>query len=64
VRQVWVVHRISGTEHFRVKGHHGKYVPLTGPPPNNNMRYSHATQVPLLRQDRRPNRRVRRHHPT
>jgi protein FRG1 len=32
VRQVWVVHRISGTEHFRVKGHHGKYVPLIGPP--------------------------------
>lgn len=30
VRQVWVVNRISGTEHFRFKGHHGKCVP---PPP-------------------------------
>ena len=28
VRQVWVVNRISGTEHYRFKGHHGKYVHL------------------------------------
>ncbi|KAK1837145.1 FRG1-like family protein [Podospora conica] len=26
VRQVWVVNRISGTEHFRFKGHHGKFL--------------------------------------
>jgi protein FRG1 len=26
VRQVWVVNRVSGTEHFRFKGHHGRYV--------------------------------------
>lgn len=26
VRQVWVANRIAGTEHFRFKGHHGKYV--------------------------------------
>jgi protein FRG1 len=25
VRQVWVANRIVGTEHFRLKGHHGKY---------------------------------------
>lgn len=24
VRQVWVVNRISGTEHYTLKGHHGK----------------------------------------
>lgn len=28
VRQVWVVNRISGTEHFRFKGHHGKCASL------------------------------------
>lgn len=27
VRQVWVANRIAGTDHFRFKGHHGKYVP-------------------------------------
>ncbi|KAK4241558.1 FRG1-like family-domain-containing protein [Achaetomium macrosporum] len=26
VRQVWVANRIVGTEHFRFKGHHGKYL--------------------------------------
>lgn len=26
VRQVWVANRIVGTEHYRFKGHHGKYV--------------------------------------
>jgi protein FRG1 len=26
VRQVWVANRIVGTEHFRIKGHHGKYL--------------------------------------
>ncbi len=26
VRQVWVANRIVGTDHFRFKGHHGKYV--------------------------------------
>lgn len=26
VRQVWVANRIIGTEHFRFKGHHGKYL--------------------------------------
>ncbi|KAK4116303.1 actin-crosslinking protein [Canariomyces notabilis] len=26
VRQVWVANRIAGTEHFRFKGHHGKYL--------------------------------------
>lgn len=26
VRQVWVANRIAGTEHFRFKGHHGRYV--------------------------------------
>lgn len=26
VRQVWVASRIVGTEHFRFKGHHGKYL--------------------------------------
>ncbi|KAK4128647.1 actin-crosslinking protein [Parathielavia appendiculata] len=26
VRQVWVANRIVGTEHFRLKGHHGKYL--------------------------------------
>ncbi|OAA35019.1 FRG1-like family protein [Beauveria brongniartii RCEF 3172] len=26
VRQVWVANRISGTEHFRFKGHHGRYL--------------------------------------
>ncbi|KAK4251777.1 hypothetical protein C7999DRAFT_27455, partial [Corynascus novoguineensis] len=25
VRQVWVANRIVGTEHYRFKGHHGKY---------------------------------------
>lgn len=34
VRQVWVANRIAGTEHFRFKGHHGKYaVTLPFPPP-------------------------------
>ncbi|KAK5992477.1 hypothetical protein PT974_05884 [Cladobotryum mycophilum] len=28
VRQVWVANRISNTEHFRLKGHHGNYIPL------------------------------------
>ena len=35
VRQVWVANRIVGTEHFRLKGHHGKYVspvPVISPP--------------------------------
>ena len=27
VRQVWVANRIAGTEHFRFKGHHGRFVP-------------------------------------
>ncbi|KAM3436984.1 hypothetical protein NHJ13734_004831 [Beauveria thailandica] len=26
VRQVWVANRIAGTEHFRFKGHHGRYL--------------------------------------
>lgn len=26
VRQVWVANRIAGTEHFRFKGHHGRFV--------------------------------------
>jgi FRG1-like family. len=26
VRQVWVANKIPGTEHFRLKGHHGKWV--------------------------------------
>lgn len=26
VRQVWIANRISGTEHFRFKGHHGRLV--------------------------------------
>lgn len=26
VRQVWVANRVAGTEHFRFKGHHGRYV--------------------------------------
>ncbi|KAK0631960.1 FRG1-like protein [Immersiella caudata] len=26
VRQVWVANRIVGTEHYRFKGHHGKYL--------------------------------------
>ncbi|KAK1757359.1 FRG1-like family-domain-containing protein [Echria macrotheca] len=26
VRQVWVANRIVGTEHFRFKGHHGRYL--------------------------------------
>ncbi|VUC35827.1 unnamed protein product [Clonostachys rosea] len=26
VRQVWVANRVSGTESFRLKGHHGKYL--------------------------------------
>ncbi|KYK57610.1 FRG1-like family protein [Drechmeria coniospora] len=26
VRQVWVAHKISGTDHHRFKGHHGRYV--------------------------------------
>ncbi|GAB1310551.1 Actin-crosslinking protein [Madurella fahalii] len=26
VRQVWVANRIAGTDHFRFKGHHGKYL--------------------------------------
>ncbi|KAH6681122.1 FRG1-like family protein [Plectosphaerella plurivora] len=26
VRQVWVMNRVSGTEHFRFKGHHGRYL--------------------------------------
>ncbi|KAL2142730.1 hypothetical protein VTI28DRAFT_818 [Corynascus sepedonium] len=26
VRQVWVANRIVGTEHYRLKGHHGKYL--------------------------------------
>lgn len=34
VRQVWVVNRISGTEHFRLKGHHGKCVSPLPPPPS------------------------------
>jgi protein FRG1 len=29
VRQVWVANKIVGTDHFRFKGHHGKYVDLT-----------------------------------
>ena len=28
VRQVWIANRIAGTEHFRIKGHHGKCVLL------------------------------------
>lgn len=31
VRQVWVVNRVSGTEHFRFKGHHGRCVLLLLP---------------------------------
>jgi protein FRG1 len=26
VRQVWVANRVAGTENFRFKGHHGRYV--------------------------------------
>jgi protein FRG1 len=26
VRQVWVANKIVGTDHFRLRGHHGKYV--------------------------------------
>ncbi len=26
VKQVWVANRVVGTDHFRFKGHHGKYV--------------------------------------
>lgn len=26
VRQVWVANKIAGTEHFRFKGHHGRYL--------------------------------------
>ncbi|EGR47268.1 uncharacterized protein TRIREDRAFT_64794 [Trichoderma reesei QM6a] len=26
VRQVWVANRVAGTEHFRFKGHHGRYL--------------------------------------
>ncbi|TQV96461.1 hypothetical protein V2A60_003139 [Cordyceps javanica] len=26
VRQVWIANRIAGTEHFRFKGHHGRYL--------------------------------------
>lgn len=26
VRQVWVANRVAGTEYFRFKGHHGRYV--------------------------------------
>lgn len=26
VRQVWVANRIAGTEHFRFRGHHGRYL--------------------------------------
>ncbi|KAL2125053.1 hypothetical protein VTJ04DRAFT_1418 [Mycothermus thermophilus] len=26
VRQVWVANRVPGTDHFRFKGHHGKYL--------------------------------------
>lgn len=30
VRQVWVSNRIAGTEHFRFKGHHGRYLSCDG----------------------------------
>ena len=33
VRQVWVANKIVGTDHFRFKGHHGKYVSTRSPPP-------------------------------
>lgn len=31
VRQVWVANRVAGTEHFRFKGHHGRYVAMIHP---------------------------------
>ena len=31
VRQVWVANKIVGTEHFRLRGHHGKYVIASHP---------------------------------
>jgi len=30
VRQVWVANRVAGTENFRFKGHHGRYVAPRG----------------------------------
>lgn len=58
VRQVWVANRIVGTEHFRLKGHHGKYaspVPVISPPPFTNppltnllSRYLSCTKIGLF----------------
>lgn len=40
VRQVWVANRVAGTENFRFKGHHGRYVCVCGlvAPPIFNIR--------------------------
>lgn len=39
VRQVWVANRVAGTENFRFKGHHGRYVCVVWlHPPRFNIR--------------------------
>lgn len=51
VRQVWVVNRIVGTEHFRIKGHHGKYVSSEPYLPHNPLPTGNTdTNQTLLRQ--------------
>ncbi len=36
VRQVWVAHRIVGTDTWTFRGHHKRYVPALAPPPSAN----------------------------
>lgn len=52
VRQVWVANRIVGTEHYRFKGHHGKYI-LSSTSKKSNIQLTRKwEQVFELRQDR------------